>query len=403
MKNFLTLIPLVILFFTSGCIPESMMLKPLPEDPRTPAVIAAFLPLSGENRIYAEQMKEGLLFAETEINSRNGINGKQIKVIFYDTNGSAAGTLEAVSKAEQDNAVAAIAGYSTTEVSNLVKYAAPKRMPMIIPMATSDYHLQAGAFVCRNSFSDTQQMEVLANYLIHWRKTYTGAVITDYDGDREYARGITRNFIQAVSDNGGTISSSETIGENGMISREQLVRLLATDPRFILVAAQGKRAALLLKKLREAGFSGIICGPDSWDQHEFISHLAGSEPGECIFTAFFHPENDSRAYLEFHQKFRKKFFHNPGACETQSYDALNFLCIALSNAEHILDFDRNWRTIRNHSGAAALYTGLPGGGIDRTIYLKSIGIDRSGEKTRPYARLSKKLQHSDLKKYRIIE
>jgi branched-chain amino acid transport system substrate-binding protein len=400
-KLFLLLLPLIV-FFT-GCIPVELTLRSLPEDPAAPVVIAAFLPLSGKNKVYAEQMQEGLLAAETRINRVTKVSGRKIKVEFFDTAGTAAGTREALLKAEKSPAVAAIAGYGTEEVSMLISHADRLRMPMVIPMATSDYHVQANPFVYRNCFSDTQQMEALASYLYYWRKINAGAIITDRAHDAEYTRGISRNFNQAVIDQGGSIYSTTVVEADEALSVDQLRTILMTDPKFIMLAASGKRAVIFIKQLREAGFRGVICGPDSWDDLELIAGLDGFDPGECIYTAFFNEENNSQEFLEFKKEFRKRFYHYPAACETQSFDALIFLAVALNGAEDLLVFDRQWRTIRNYHGAAARYTMLPKGDIDRTIYLKSFGVERGGKTLRPYVRIAKELQYSKLKDYRVIE
>ena len=386
-----------------GCVPEELVLRQPPESPSAPMVIAAFLPLSGENRIYAEQMQEGLRCAETRLNRTHGIGGRKVKVLFLDTGGTPAGTAEALESAEKAGAVAAVAGYNTEEVSMLISHASRLRMPMVIPMATSDYHLEVSPFVYRNSFSDLQQMEVLAAYLISWRQKSAGCAVTDQASGEEYTRAISRNFAQAVKDQGGRILNDVTLAPGKLLTREQLETMLAADPGFVMLAAGGRRAAALVKQLREAGFTGVLCGPDSWDDNEFTDALTGVEPGECIFTAFFSEENNSREFKEFRKNFRSTFFHNPSACETQSYDALIFLSVGLDKAENLLDFDKNWRTIRNHYGAAAVYTMLKKGRIDRTIYLKSLGVDRMGKTLRPFARLSRRIQYSKLKDYQLIQ
>ena len=123
---------------------------------------------------------------------------------------------------------------------------------------------------------------------------------------------------------------------------EKLIRdMLACDPQFIFVPSYGKRIATILKALRKAGFNGVICGPDSWDNPEFIAELVDTEPGDCIYTAFFSKENDSAEYEKFSTGFRKKYLHLPDACSTQSYDALNFLAIGLSGADNLHKFDKN--------------------------------------------------------------
>ena len=393
---------LSVLLFHSGCVAPEYRLR-INWDENSPVVVAALLPLSGNNKIYAEQMSEGLRCAESFINNHNGINGRPLRLECIDTAGTAEGTAAALDKAVKLNAAGIIAGYSSEEVSMIVQRSPQLRLPTIIPLATSEEHIQLSPFIYRNSYSDSQQTAVLSAYLLYWRLLTKGAVFIDPVDSPEYSRSVARNFSQAVTDSGGTILKTVILPENGDIPHHIIRDTLATAPQFILLPSAGKRAAELLKLLRKNGFSGIICGPDSWDDDNFINSLTGVETGDCVYTAFFTPENQTAAYLSFKKEFRERFFHNPGACETQSFDALIFLGIGLSKAENLFDFDKNWRTIRNHQGAAASYTMLKKGDIDRTVYLNTIGIHRGSGKLLPYARLSRQMQYSKIKDYRIIE
>lgn len=404
MKKLFFLPLLALLLTVTGCIPAELQFHPLPENPADPVVIAALLPLTGTNKIYAEQMKEGLQAAETVVNQRQrGISGRRLQMAFFDTKGTAEGTAQALQDARSQGAIAVVAGYDTGEVAMITAQADRLQMPMIIPLATSDYHSGSSPFVYRNCFSDTQQMEVLASFLAFWRQKNTGAIVTDPAGDDEYTRGISRNFTQSVTDLGGSITCNMVLQNGQLLTEGQLRSLLMTEPQFILISARGQRAAQLVRQLREAGFYGILCGPDSWDDDEFTNALNGTDPGECVFTAFFNPQNNSQEYTTFRQEFRRRFYHYPGACETQSYDALIFLAIALNNTDNLWDFDRNWRQIINFQGAAATYTMLRNGGLDRTVYLKSFGVDRSSGTPRPIPRLTKELQYSKLRDYQVIE
>ncbi len=393
---------LAVTLFHTGCVAPEYHLR-INWDEKSPIVIAALLPLSGNNKIYAEQMREGLMCAETFINNHNGINGREVQLECIDTSGTEDGTAAALDRAVKLNAAGIIAGYSSEEVSMIVKKSPQLRLPTVIPLATSEEHIQISPFIYRNSYSDSQQTAVLSAYLLYWRVLARGAVFIDPVDSPEYSRSVARNFSQAVTDAGGTILKTTILPENGDIPQSIIRDTLATAPQFILIPSAGKRAAKLLKILRENGFNGIICGPDSWDDEDFINALVGVEVGDCVYTAFFTPENKSAAYASFKKEFRQRFYHNPGACETQSFDALIFLGVGLSKADNLFDFDKNWRTIRNHQGAAATYTMLKKGDIDRTVYLNTIGIHRGSGKLLPYARLSRQMQYSKVEDYRIIE
>lgn len=394
---------LAVVFIFTGCVPAELCLRELPENPAVPVTVAALLPLTGSNRIYAEQMSKGLLCAEERINNCNGISGRKLKLEIIDTAGTAGGTREALLTARKLGASGMIAGYDTEEVSMIIADAAKLQMPVVIPLATSNYHMQVSPFVYRNCFSDTQQMEALANYLLHWREIKHGAIVTDQPNDDDYSRGISRCFGMAAKDIGVSITREVTVPKDSLLTKDQLTALLMSDPGFIMVSARARRSAQFVRQLRQAGFSGIICGADSWDDSELCAALEGIAPGECVFTSFFNAENQSAEYRQFCKRFRERFFYTPGACETQSYDALIFLAIGLDNAENLFEFDRNWRSIAAHPGAAAVYTMLKKGEIDRTIYLKVLRTVKYDKTIRSYPVLTKKLQYSKLQDYRIIE
>jgi ABC-type branched-subunit amino acid transport system substrate-binding protein len=223
-------------------------------------------------------MKEGLQAAEITVNQRQrGVSGRRLQVQFFDTAGTAAGTMEALQAARAAGAIAVIAGYDTEEVNLIIAHADNLQMPMIIPLATSDFHSNTSAFVYRNCFSDTQQMEVLASYLAFWRQKNTGAIVTDSTDDADYTGGVSRNFSQSVTDLGGAITTNTVLTDGALLTEGQLRSLLMTEPQFILVSARGKRAAQIIKQLREAGFYGIYL-PNPYDS--LLAYLS-----TCLYPA----------------------------------------------------------------------------------------------------------------------
>ena len=168
-----------------------------------------------------------------------------------------------------------------------------------------------------------------------------------------------------------------------------------------MVLADPVKSAAIIKKLRHSGFNGIICGADNWNSPEFFAALRDSEPGECIFTSPVHQDEfgDSDAIRHFRTKFRKRFYHQPGSVEALCYDGTYFMMIALSSADDLLEFDENWQTLRQHQGAAGVYAADKKGALDRTVYLNSIGVERSPDSRKPYPRFSRKLMHSKLEEY----
>ena len=386
-----------LLILASGCIPPELMLRRNIEKD-TCVNIGAILPLTGNNKRYGDKMLEGLNFALEEANSRRGLNGTPIRLVVLDSGSTAEGAARAVEEAARQNVAAIIAGYDTNEVSAILPHVEELRLPTVIPMATDNEHVGFNRFVFRNIYTDRQQAETIAAYLWYWRKVMRLGVLVDMSPKEEYSRNIARDVAGYFTELGGNVvCTAEFRGED---YEAPLRSIMTHAPRAILLPVEAKLAAKMIKKLREFGYSGIICGPDSWDSEVLIHGLAGlAEPGDCVYMGLFSDESRRRDFKEFQREFTARRFHSPGSEEVQSYDALKLLLIGLSDAEDLLRFRKNWLSIRSHSGAAAIYTMLPGGKIDRTMYIKSIAPPNVANPD-PYSRMLLEFQYSKLETYR---
>ena len=397
MKKILTLLSLSSLLLLPGCVPEELMLRRDLETERS-VRIGAVLPLTGSNQRYGLKMLEGLRFALDEVNSRRGLNGKPVELITFDSASTAAGAARAVESAAAQNVVALIAGYDTNEVSAILPKVDGLRLPTVIPMATDDDHVGFNRFVFRSIYTDRQQAETLAAYLWYWRKVMNLGILVDMSPKEEYSRNIAREVARYFGQLGGNVVCTAEF--RGTDYEAALRRIMTHAPRAIVLPVEASLAAKMIKTLRKLGYTGIVCGPDSWDSESFVQSLAGLQnPGDCVYMGLFSTDSKRREFRDFHREFTARQFHTPGSSEIQSYDALKLLLIGLSDSENLPQFEKNWLTIRNHSGAAAVYTMLPRGKIDRTMYIKAIAPPNVTNPD-PYARMLLEFQYSKLETYR---
>lgn len=400
MKKLSAFISTLLLLLLCGCfVPQEYYFRKS-KVPQRNVKIAALLPISGKNKATAERVNEGLKFAVFELNQRHGVNGKQIDFKVFDTRGTESGSIEAVRKAASWGSVAVLSGVDSDEAAWVIPHAAKSRMPVMLVTATKDDLSLLSPFVYRVTFTDTQQMDVLAGFLSYWRQKKSYAIIVDNFYGGAYERDLSASASKAVKSSGGTVVCTESLNRDGTFERGIFLRVLRSDPDVIIVCSTSGRGAQILKLLRNYGYGGVICGPDSWDNDDFISGLGNFNPGECFYTSLASQESEFDEFRKFNDAFRKKNFYFPGVFEIQSYDAMRFLCFSLDKAEHLVKFDKNWCTIRNHCGAAALYTMKKKGELDRTVYIKSLGVSKdSSGKYILTPRQSHKLQHSKLKEY----
>ena len=384
----------------SGCVPEEMRLRYNPESAEPMVRIAAILPLSGDKRALGEQMLEGIRYAVDELNLDRGIAGRRIELLVIDDQGTGEGAATAMRRAAAEGAVAVVGGYDTIEVEGIVPLAKPLQLPVIVAMATGNGLTETSEFVFRNTFTDRQQADVLAAYLWYWRKLLHVSILVDMAPEAVYSRNIARDFAQYFGDLGGTVM--RTLEFNGDDFEPAVREVLTYGSGAILVPAEGARAARIVNLLRQRGYRGIVCGPDSWDSEEFFNTLSsGILPGMCVYTAFFSPDNPSPEYRSFSDGFRRRFFHRPGSAAVQGYDAVKLLAAALGDAGDIYRFTDNWLAIQKTAGAAGVYTMLPNGEIDRTIYINTVGRDHDALK--PSGNTARAIQYSTLEMYRDEE
>ena len=384
------------LFFT-GCVPDELKLRCDPELDTT-IRIGALLPLTGANRQFGMKMLEGIRFAVDELNHGRGANGKPIELQTFDTTSTPEGAARAVESAAAANVTGVIAGYDTTEVSAELPLFEKLHLPAVIPLATADEHVGANPFVFRNMYTDSQQAETIAAYLWYWRKVMYIGIMVDMSPNEEYSRNIAREVARHFKKLGGEVTNVAEFRGNDY--EKQLREIMTHAPRAIVLPVDAERAAAMIKLLRRLGYNGIICGPDSWDEVQLELGLAGlDKPGDCVYIGTFSTESQRREYKKFHKAYLARHFRAPGSCEILSYDAVKLLLIGLGDAADMYRFRKNWLTIRQHSGAAAVYTMLKNGGIDRTMYIKSIAPPNVANPD-PYSRTLLEFQYSRIATYR---
>ena len=400
MKNLSIFLSFLLLLLLTGCVPPGEVLRFVPESDDS-VRIGVLLPVSGPNAARGRKMLEGARFAADELNSRRGHFGRQVELLAFDTAGTEEGARQALKAAVSAGAVGVVGGYSTGETRVMADLAIKNRVPLVVPMATgNDDVIGVNSFVYRVAFTDKQQSEMLAGYMRYYRQVKRLIVTVSSDPSDVYSRNVARDTAASFREVGGEVASVCEI--NDAAPEKHLIDAMSFAPEAILLPFEGKKAARYFKILRQSGYMGIICGPDSWDDPAFFKELQGvKNPGLNFYTAFFSDSARHSEYRSFKENFRKKCYYYPGSCEIQTFDAINTLLAGLgNNASSLKKFDRNWRSLRKYAGAAAIYTMLPKNQIDRTIYINRVGVSQTDRKRLVPGNITG-LQYSRLKVYDV--
>lgn len=383
------------LLFFCGCTEHRLHSDPAASGP---VIIGALLPLSGKDKLAGDRMTSGLQQAEYELNTQRGINNRQVKVMFLDSKSSFSGAQEAFSAAVAAGAAGIICGGSDREVQAILPLAPKHSIPTLICRSTADSAAGANPFVFRCIHTNRQQGEALAGYLWYWRQMLKISVLMDSSPDAEYERSTARSTAEYFRELGGTVTNTPVYSAGNF--SKAVNEALITGPQAIIVSARGKRAAEIVRDIRQKGYKGAVCGLDGWDDPDFFKTLSSiGDPGDCVFVSYYSDSAKSEEFKDFSKNFRQRQFHIPGNLETISYDALKLMAIGLGRAQNIDAFRENWMTIRNHFGASATYTMLKNGSVDRTMFIHAISPARH-DGFACQGRLLRSFMHSKLASYR---
>ena len=101
--------------------------------------IGAIYPLTGPVAAIGQNIKRGVDFAVAEINQKGGINGRQIEIIYGDTEGSPQNGMSVAEKLiTQDNVCALLGAYQSAVTEVVSQVAERYQTPMLTAISTAD-------------------------------------------------------------------------------------------------------------------------------------------------------------------------------------------------------------------------------------------------------------------------
>lgn len=293
--------------------------------------IGAVLLLTGDNSLWGQNAKKAMELLREEINATGGVDGKQIEIVYEDSQGEAKVAVSAFRKLTGLDAVPVVLGDMLSSTTLAMAPLANQEETVLIGISCSSPAVtDAGEYVYRVWPSDLYEGKVFAKYVIDQQIKRVALVYLNND----YGTGLKDAFREEFETLGGQIVTEEAYTDAHKEFRSIAAKVKNANPDAVYIVGYYEDTALVIRDLRQSGVSAKLLGTSS-AIHEKLIDIAGSASDG--FTAAvvndFNAEALTERQTEFVEKYKAKYGEEPDWAATHGADAFLVAVECLRNSD----------------------------------------------------------------------
>jgi len=345
-----------------------------------PYKIGVFLRFSDEA---GTKMQATITKAFDDINAAGGINGHQVDVVMYDTEGDSAKGIDAFTRLVNDDNVLLAMGPTTSGVAlAVIDLAKDYETVMITPQSTNtsitaEY---GNEWFFRNSVADIYHSYTLCDYIVEDLGLTKIAFMHE---TATLGLGQFENFTKRLKEKHGLDPVAvEEWNEGDVDFKTQLLAVKAVEPEIIVFAGHEAELSIAVSQRLEVGIPADLpfAGFSSMSSADFYGVAQQAAVG-AIFTTTFSPTDTREDIAAFVNEYKEVTNGNPDHNSAQAYDTVQLVAevlggLELGNTPETLAADRTairdaLAQVKDYAGLTGVTSFGPGGGSE----------DRDGKKT----------------------
>lgn len=293
--------------------------------------VGAFLSLSGADSTFGADTRDGIEMATDETNARGGVKGKKIRVLYEDDKST---TQEASNKVreliDRDRVIAVLGEVASSRSKAGGQVANAKHIPMITPSSTNVEITQGKEYVFRVCFTDDQQGQRGAEFLI--QKLGNKKVAILYVAQDTYSSGLAGSFRDRAKGLGAQIVADKAYQKGETNFTTYLAEIKSAGAELVYVPVYYNDMVPIARQAKEVGLQGgAFFGGDGWDSEDLLKGAAAELEG-ARFTNHYAPDVPWANAQAFVKSYRERFHREPSGLAAQGYDAARLLYDAMSRA-----------------------------------------------------------------------
>jgi len=361
---FLIIVLAVIITFILSCQPKK------PKEIK----IGVITPLTGEGATYGEATKQGLDLAIVEINDAGSIEGKEVKLIYEDSQIKPEPATGAIYKLITVDKVPVIIGaFGSSVTLSIAPIAEKNKVVLFTASSTTDAIKDAGDYIFRNVPPNSAQGKTAALFAVD-RLGIKEAAILFINND--YGISLKNAFEKIFTEKGGKILIIENYNQGDRDFRTQLTKIKSEKPNLIYYPGHYQESGLILKQARELGIKSIFIGGDGSYSPELIKIAAEAAEGSFYTLMGIGYGITDEEIERFNKIFVEKYGVEPGVYSAYAFDALKIIVLAIKKGGYNSEGIKNaLYQIRNFRGVTGYTSFDKFGEVDKlfTMYIVKEG------------------------------
>lgn len=277
-------------------------------------VIGAVYPMTGDLADSGKTMQQGIDMAIEEINDEGGIDGKQIEVIYGDSQGdSAKGMTEAERLITQENVDMLIGCYQSGVTVTVAQIAEQYQVPMITANATSD-ELTSNGYEYFFRLAPTNMMFVrdMISYLSEESENNSAfkagsvAVFADNSEVGQQTVAWTKYWAE---ENGIDYLGDITYTSGAADLSSEVLELKSMNPDVVVADCYVSDAILFTNTLQEQGYKPpvIICKGNGFTESAYLQSVGNHANGIIVATEFVVGTKGDDINAKYNEKYGEDF------------------------------------------------------------------------------------------------
>lgn len=337
---------------------------PMPQS-REPIKIGHIAPLTGDAAIYGDWEREGTELALAELNTKGGINGRQVVIVREDDKVDPAQSVTALNKLISVDKVQAVMGLpSSGETLAAAPVAEANKVVLMSDGAAAIKVSGAGDYIFRIFPSTAQEGDKLTDLAKSLGKMNAAIMYINNDFGSDMADIVSKSAAKK----GINILASEGYSSDVTDFRTQLAKISGKNPDVIFLLGYPKDMGLILKQAGGMGIKAQFLAADAFDDPSIIA-TAGKFAEGVIYVL-----PSDQVTETFKANFKAKYGKDASIMNALSYDAFNLLALAIQRGGNDGTAIKNeLYKIHDYAGASGIIT-IDGNGdaVNRPMVFKII-------------------------------